>query len=551
MPTAPTCSAAGGCSLSGWPRHEPVMLAFEDLQWADSGLLDFIDYLLEWSAEYPIFVLALGRPSCAERRRAGSRIVARNRSSAERSRRSSTGSRPACPRSCDARSSAAPRGSRSTRWRRSACCRTAACWSQEGARYVVTGDVSDLEVPETLQALVASRLDGLSAERAIAAPGRVGARAVVHRRRRGGARAAGRGRGREMLDGLVAKQVSARDDDPRSPERGQYVFLQALLRTVAYGTLSRRPARRGTSPRRAHLRETWPGEARDIAEVLASHYLEAIRAEPDAEMLGAAGLSAARRSTAAGRAAALAGARARGGPLLRAGGGARRGRPRARDAVRAGGPRAARSGDRAGGRASGCGHALELHDRGGTSLGGAAAIALAKIFRLQGRIDEVRELLERFRPPDAPGVDPVTRAEALAELGISEFYAGRGGEAAQLIEEALSVLEDEQAWAPLASALITRAVYLIMSHRNQEGYGVLHHALALAERHDLPRIALRARFNIAAIAIEEGRLATRSKRSRQRSCSPASAETGNLSVSCWASRSRRWCCSAAGARPTR
>ncbi len=35
------------------------------------------------------------------------------------------------------------------------------CWRQEGARYVVTGDVTDLDVPETLQALVASRLDNL------------------------------------------------------------------------------------------------------------------------------------------------------------------------------------------------------------------------------------------------------------------------------------------------------------------------------------------------------------------------------------------------------
>ena len=36
-------------------------MAFEDLQWADSGLLDFIDYLLEWSTDFPIFILALGR----------------------------------------------------------------------------------------------------------------------------------------------------------------------------------------------------------------------------------------------------------------------------------------------------------------------------------------------------------------------------------------------------------------------------------------------------------------------------------------------------------
>ena len=51
---------------------------------------------------------------------------------------------------------------------------------QEGPRYVVTGDVSDLEVPETLQALVASRLDDLDCGRTLAASGRLGARPLVH-----------------------------------------------------------------------------------------------------------------------------------------------------------------------------------------------------------------------------------------------------------------------------------------------------------------------------------------------------------------------------------
>ena len=50
-----------------------MILVFEDLQWADSGLLDFIDYLLEWSADYPIFVLTLGRPELRDRRPAGAR----------------------------------------------------------------------------------------------------------------------------------------------------------------------------------------------------------------------------------------------------------------------------------------------------------------------------------------------------------------------------------------------------------------------------------------------------------------------------------------------
>ena len=60
--------------FSGWRFFErlaaetPVVLVFEDLQWADSGLLEFIDHLLDWSAELPIFVLALGRPELLERR---------------------------------------------------------------------------------------------------------------------------------------------------------------------------------------------------------------------------------------------------------------------------------------------------------------------------------------------------------------------------------------------------------------------------------------------------------------------------------------------------
>ncbi len=46
--------------FSGWrlfferlSQEAPVVLAFQDLEWADSGLLEFIDYLLEWSAEFP------------------------------------------------------------------------------------------------------------------------------------------------------------------------------------------------------------------------------------------------------------------------------------------------------------------------------------------------------------------------------------------------------------------------------------------------------------------------------------------------------------------
>ena len=39
--------------------------------------------------------------------------------------------------------------------------------------------------------------------------------------------------------GLVRREILALEADPRSPERGQYAFVQALIREVAYNTLSR------------------------------------------------------------------------------------------------------------------------------------------------------------------------------------------------------------------------------------------------------------------------------------------------------------------------
>ena len=40
----------------------PVVLVLDDIQWADTLLLDFIEHLVEWSADVPLFVLALARP---------------------------------------------------------------------------------------------------------------------------------------------------------------------------------------------------------------------------------------------------------------------------------------------------------------------------------------------------------------------------------------------------------------------------------------------------------------------------------------------------------
>ena len=49
-------------------RRAPTVMVFEDLQWADPGLLDFIESMLEWSKSYPILIVTLARPELADRR---------------------------------------------------------------------------------------------------------------------------------------------------------------------------------------------------------------------------------------------------------------------------------------------------------------------------------------------------------------------------------------------------------------------------------------------------------------------------------------------------
>ena len=496
--------------FSGWrlffermARTEPVILAFEDLQWADSGLLDFIDYLLEWSADSPIFVLALGRSELVVRRPAWNPLVL-TPLAPESIAAILDGLAPGLPeelqREIERRAEGIPLYVVET----IRMLQDRDLLVQEGSRYVLTGDVSDLEVPETLQALVASRLDNLDhGERSLLQDASVLGQSFTAA---GAAAVSGRPEAEvtSVLDDLVSKQVLTRDDDPRSPDRGQYVFLQALLRTVAYGTLSRRARKSRHLAAARHLRDTWPGEARDIAEVLASHYVEAIRADPEADDVTELRASACETLADAGRAAASLALGPEADRYLEQAAQLAEDDLQRAELLGQAGVALRMSGDSQAAERR-LRQAVELHEQSGTSLAGRAAIALANTLRYEGRVEEARALLDAFRAGDV-GSDPVTRAEALAELAITQINVGEMDDAGMLIEEALAVLEDEQAWAPLSSALITRAVYLIISHRNEEGYGVLRHSLLLSERHDLPRVALRARFNIAAISIEQGRL---------------------------------------------
>ena len=495
--------------FSGWrlffermADSNPVILAFEDLQWADGGLLEFIDYLMEWSADSPIFVLALGRPELHQRRSSWDALSLQPMQPTAITA-ILDGLAPGLPEELVVEIGRRSEGIPLYAVETIRMLQDRGLLVQQGARYVLTQDVSDLEVPETLHALVASRLDGLStAERSLLQNASVlgqafTAAAVAALSDRPEPEVA------RLLDQLVTKQVLSRDDDPRSPERGQYVFLQALLRTVAYGTLSRRTRKALHVAAARHFERSWPGEPADIAEVLAAHYLEAIRVDPDADDVPVLRASARERLTGAGRAAAS----------LALGPEARRYFEQAADLAdddleRAGlveqaGGALRRSDDNEAAEQQ-LRRAIELYQRAGSTTGGSAAVALAEMFRVSGRLEESRAMLEPFRADD-PTVDPIVRAEALASLAGVLVFTGSYSEAGSLMDEALTTLEEQEAWPALANALITRAVYLIQLHRCQEGGAVLGLAASLGDTHGLTEVAFRARYNLAAVALESGR----------------------------------------------
>ena len=104
-----------------------VVLVFEDLQWADSGLFEFLAHLIQWSRAHPIMVVTLARPELLDRRTdwgGGQRNftgIHLEPLGPERCARCSTASCLACPSLRSRRSWPGPRGSRSMPSRRSGC----------------------------------------------------------------------------------------------------------------------------------------------------------------------------------------------------------------------------------------------------------------------------------------------------------------------------------------------------------------------------------------------------------------------------------------------
>jgi len=154
---------------------------------------------------------------------------------------------------------------------------------REGNAYRPAGPIETLEIPESLHSLIAARLDSLTPqERRMVQDGSVLGKTFT----KPGIRALTALPDQELealLSSLVRKEILSLQADPRSPERGQYGFLQDLVKKVAYDTLSKKERKAKHQAAAAYLESTWGGEEDEIVDVVAAHYLDAYRQFPDAE----------------------------------------------------------------------------------------------------------------------------------------------------------------------------------------------------------------------------------------------------------------------------
>ncbi len=492
----------------------PVVLVFEDIHWADSALLDFIEYLLDWSRDHALFILTLARPDLTTRRTswgAGKRnftSLALEALPADVMDLLLTGPVPGLPEELRDRILERAEGVPFYAVETVRMLLDRGLLVREGTTYRATQPIETLEVPETLHALIAARLDGLTPdERRVVQDASVLGRTFTTR---GLAYMSGLSEDalEPWLASLMRKEVISFTSDPLSAERGQYGFLQDLVKMVAYETLSRRERKTRHLAAASYLRSL--GEEDEIVEVVAAHYLDAYRAVPDDADAADVREEALRMLVRAGERAASLGANAEA-------------QTRFEDAAAlAEAPSLqAELFERAGMAARVNGRsdaAIELFERSVTMFKrleephAAARVSarLGEVMWDSGRVDESVQLMEQSFHVVSREEPDANLASLAAQLGRVLYFSGDTDVAAERVEVALDIAES--LWLPevLSEALNTKSLTLLAKGRPQECLALLEYALKVALESDIPSAALRAYFNLTELSLqfdrfEEGR----------------------------------------------
>ena len=273
--------AAQDESFTAWRRfceslaaERPTVLVFEDLHWADGAMLDFLEQLVDWSEGVPLFVLCTARPELQERRptwasglRNATTINLGPLSDDETARLlSSLLEQAVLPAETQqlllARAGGNP------------------LYAEEFVRLLadrdlLSGPLEELPFPDSVQALIAARLDTLSPER----KSLLQDAAVVGKLFWAGALVEMGGRDPREVDQALhelARKELVRPARISSMEgEAEYAFWHVLVRDVCYVQIPR-AARGARHKAAAAWIERKAGErAEDLAEVLAHHYLQA------------------------------------------------------------------------------------------------------------------------------------------------------------------------------------------------------------------------------------------------------------------------------------
>jgi len=252
-------------------ERRPLVLIFEDLHWADDALLDFVDEIVDWASGVPMLVLVTARPELLARRPGwgGGKPNAVTISLSPLTEKETARlvhalmGRAALP--AETQSALLARAGGNPLY-----AEEFVALAQEQGIQGAAGSA----LPESVQGIVAARLDGLSREEKAllqdaAVIGRVfwaGALAYVANKE-----------SREIeghLHALERREFVRRERRTSVAGEREYVFRHVLVRDVAYGEIPR--GQRGEKHR---LTAEWIeslGRPEDHAEVLAHHYLAAL-----------------------------------------------------------------------------------------------------------------------------------------------------------------------------------------------------------------------------------------------------------------------------------
>ena len=490
-----------------------VVLVFEDLQWADDGLLDFIEHVLEWTRQRPIYLITLARPELLDRRtdwgagrRSFTSLMLEPLDAASMGELLA-GLVPGLPDAVVERVLERADGVPLYAVETVRMLLSEGLLTAEGGAYRPVGDLSELSVPPSLHALIASRLDALEAvDRSLLQAGSVIGKSFSVR-----AIAAVAGQTDEevtpRLRALLRREMLTLEADPRSPEQGQYGFVQGLIREVAYGTLARRDRRRLHLAAARHF-ETLDDEG--IAGALAEHYVAAYRAQPE----GPEGDAMAAQARVALRGAAD---RARSlGSFAQAVRFLEQALEVTTDAdeqrqLHAAAGNAAEIAGRLQDQLRHTSRALELAREGTNRTNTMAAIAdYAQALANEGKMVEAGALLASARDEYTDLDQTAEYVHLSGQLARAHLLLGRPEDAVRLVDETLPMAERlELTWETLMM-IITRGPALASMGRLREGIVVLLGAVTTSSSYDLPAVEMRARVNLSyAAAAEDPLLAYR------------------------------------------